>query len=187
MVGDIAKSKGLIVISDEIYEHFLYDGRRHYSIGSIYPGTLTLKGFAKSYGMTGWRLGYVCGPGEIIRNMTVLQQYSFTCAPSVAQYAALTALESDVSPQIRDYQEKRDLIHNGLKDKYKVNKPEGAFYIFPEAPGKSAVEFINLCLEKELYVIPGDAFSGRDTHFRLSFAASREKLIRGIEVLNKLI
>lgn len=187
MAASIAEEHELIVISDEIYDKFLYDGREHFSIGRIYPLTVTLKGFAKSYGMTGWRLGYACGPGEIIRMMTILQQYSFTCASSVAQYAALTALETDVSHHIRDYQQKRDLAYEGLKDKYRVNKPEGAFYIFPEAGGMTSQEFLDRALAKNLFIIPGDAFSGKNTHFRLSFAAPRERLVKGIEILRELV
>lgn len=187
MVGRLADRHNLIVISDEIYDQYIYDDNEHFSVGSIYNLTVTLKGFAKTYGMTGWRLGYACGPAEIIRNMITLQQYSFTCAPSVAQHAALTALQTDMSQYIKQYQEKRDFVYEELKDKFKVNKPEGAFYIFPEAGGMTSGDFLNLALERNLFIIPGDAFSNRNTHFRISFAAPQERLEKGIEILKSLI
>lgn len=186
-IAEIAREHNLIVISDEIYDKFLYDRREHFSIGKVYPLTVTLKGFAKSYGMTGWRLGYAAGPGEIIRSMTILQQYSFTCASSVAQHAVLDAFNTDISRHIREYQIKRDLVYDGLKDKYQVNRPEGAFYIFPEAGGLTSEEFLNRALERNLFIIPGDAFSGKNTHFRISFAAPKDRLEKGIEILRQLV
>ena len=187
MVARLAEAHNLVVISDEIYEKFIYDDVVYLPIGTIYKSTITLRGFAKSYAMTGWRLGYACGPAEILRNMITMQQYSFTCAPSVAQYAALEALSTDISEHIRNYQDKRDYIYNALKDDFKVEKPEGAFYIFPEAGGMTSKDFLRIALSKELFIIPGDAFSEKGTHFRISFAAPLERLERGVEVLKTMI
>ena len=186
MIARLADRHNLTIISDEIYERFIYDDLEYLPIGAIHKSTVTLRGFAKTYAMTGWRLGYACGPAEIIRNMITLQQYSFTCASSVAQYAALEAMSTDISEHITHYQEKRDFIYNALKDNYRVEKPEGAFYIFPETGGLTSNEFLEICLKKDLFIIPGDSFSQHNTNFRISFAAPMERLIKGVEILNSI-
>jgi len=118
--------------------------------------------------------------------MTVLQQYSFVCAPSFAQKAGIVALKQDVSEKIEAYRRKRDMIYDGLKEKFNVVKPGGAFYIFPEAPGGDADRFVPLAIENNVLIIPGNVFSERNTHFRISYAADDDTLRRGIEVLNRL-
>jgi len=186
MVADIAKERNLLVLSDDIYDKYLFETERHHCMGQIYPKTLTLGGFSKSWGMTGWRLGFAAGPGEIIRQMTTVQQYSFTCAPSFAQKAAIKALDYDVSELIERYRRKRDLVYEGLRKKYAVQKPKGAFYIFPEAKGGDSWKFVEKAIENNLFIVPGDVFSKRNTHFRISFAASDEMLMKGIEILNRI-
>jgi aspartate aminotransferase/aminotransferase len=98
----------------------------------------------------------------------------------------LGALDHDMTKHYRDYAQKRDRIVNGLKDFYEFEKPGGAFYIFPKAPGGDATSFVAKCIERDLLVIPGKIFSSRDTHFRVSFAASDETLDRGIKVLRQI-
>jgi aspartate/methionine/tyrosine aminotransferase len=186
MVADIAEENNLLVLSDDIYEKYLYEIEDHHRIGQIYPKTLTLGGFSKSWAMTGWRLGFVAGPGEIIQHMTTLQQYSFTCAPSFAQRAAVMALDYDVSGLIAGYRRKRDLVYEGLREKYTVQKPKGAFYIFPEAKGGDSWEFVERAIENNLFIVPGNVFSKRNTHFRISYAASDDMLMKGIEILNRI-
>jgi aspartate aminotransferase/aminotransferase len=186
MVADIAKERNLLVLSDDIYDKYLFETERHHCMGQIYPKTLTLGGFSKSWGMTGWRLGFAAGPGEIIRQMTTVQQYSFTCAPSFAQKAAIKALDYDVSELIERYRRKRDLVYEGLRKKYAVQKPKGAFYIFPEAKGGDSWKFVEKAIENNLFIVPGDVFSKRNSHFRISFAASDEMLMKGIEILNRI-
>jgi aspartate/methionine/tyrosine aminotransferase len=186
----LAKKYNLLVISDEIYDAFSYVP--HLSIARQLPEQcLLLKGYSKTYGMTGWRLGYAAGPKAVIEQMTKLQQYTFVCAPSMVQYAALeTAVQGnvDMSAYVAAYRKKRDILVNGLSDLYEINMPNGAFYAFPKVPSArvTATEFATRAIEKNLLFIPGNVFSARDTHFRLSYATTDEKLHQGIEILRGL-
>jgi len=184
-LAEFARRHNLLVITDEIYDHFVYDSP-HDTFAKYYEKTLLLNGFSKSSAMTGWRLGYAAGPREVIEGMKMLQQYSFVCAPSFAQKAGLAALDYDISSHIADYRAKRDLIYEGLKGYFEVEKPGGAFYIFPKAPGGNGVKFVERAIANNLLIIPGNVFSEQNTHFRISFAASDETIMRGIEVLQKL-
>ena len=184
-IAELAKSRGLVVISDEIYDGFCYDGE-FASIVKDLPNTILLGGFSKSYAMTGWRLGYACGDGEIIGEMTKLQQFTFVCAPSAVQWAGLAALKTDPRRHLGDYRKRRDVIYEGLKGRFELVRPEGAFYAFPRVPWGTDEEFVRRCLEARCLVIPGSVFSKRGTHFRISYATSFEELGRGIEVLNRL-
>ena len=186
VVSEIAKEHNLLVLSDDIYDKYLFETERHHCMGQIYPKTLTLGGFSKSWAMTGWRLGFAAGPAEIIQHMTTLQQYSFTCAPSFAQKAAIKALDYDVSELIEGYRRKRDLVYEGLREKYAVQKPKGAFYIFPEAKGEDSWKFVEKAIGNNVFIVPGSVFSKRNTHFRISFAASDEIVMKGIEILNRI-
>jgi aspartate aminotransferase/aminotransferase len=186
---ELARKHDLLIISDEIYEPFFYAADRGAlpSPAKRFDRTLILRGFSKSHAMTGWRLGYAAGPAEIIAEMTKLQQYTFVCAPSPLQYAAVAALDVDMSAAVDKYRAKRDIIFQGLSGKFELVKPEGAFYIFPKAPaGKTASEFVTGAIEKNVLIIPGNVFSSRDTHFRISYATTDEKLRQGVEILNSL-
>ena len=187
MVAKFAQRHNLLVISDEIYDTFNYLGESS-CIGEYYSNTLVLNGFSKSAAMTGWRVGYALGPDELIQAMTQIQQYTFVCAPSFAQKAALAALGEDTEPVRERYRRKRDLIYNGLKDCFEVEKPEGAFYIFPRVPqGKGTdEEFVKSAIANNLLCIPGSVFSQQNTHFRLSFAATDETIQQGVEVLCRI-
>ncbi len=184
-VAAVAAKHGLLIITDEIYESFLYEGEYH-SPAEYYPYCMLLSGFSKSSAMTGWRLGYAYGPKEIIAAMINIQMYSFVCAPSFAQYAGLAALDYDMSAHRAEYRQKRDRIYNGLKPYYNVVKPTGAFYIFPEAPGGDGEAFVKRAIQNNLLVVPGNSFSERNTHFRISYAASDETIDKGIEILKKM-
>jgi aspartate aminotransferase len=186
--GRIAEKHGLIVVSDEIYDHFCYDGA-FASAANCCSRVLLMGGFSKSYGMTGWRLGYAAGTAAMapaIAEMTKLQQYSFVCAPSMVQEAGLVALDTDVSAQMATMKRKRDLIYEGLRGKFNVRRPSGAFYMFPEAPGGSGTEFVRRAIDASCLVIPGNVFSERDTHFRICYATDEGTIRRGIEILNAL-
>ena len=87
---------------------------------------------------------------------------------------------------VSTYHERRDLVYNGLKEHFKIIKPNGAFYVFPEAPRQNADEFVNQAIERKVFIIPGNVFSARNTHFRISFAVPNEKLLKGIDILNEL-
>lgn len=184
-LAELAAERSVVLVSDEIYNRFCYDQPFH-SPAEFNPQTLVIDGLSKTYGVTGWRLGFAHGPAEIIQQMTKLQQYTFVCAPQPLQWAALAALDVDMSAQIADYRRKRDLLVGALAERYEIAQPGGAFYVFPKVPWGTADEFVARAIENELLIIPGNIFSRRDTHFRISYAAPDRVLQRGIEVLLKL-
>jgi aspartate aminotransferase/aminotransferase len=118
--------------------------------------------------------------------MIKLQQYTFVCAPQPVQWAGAVAMDVDMSGYVDTYRRKRDMIVAGLNDKYEIIKPGGAFYVFPKAPGGSGRELVKRAIENNLLIIPGNIFSGRDSHFRISYAASDATIERGIDVLRNL-
>ncbi|MCX7934413.1 MAG: pyridoxal phosphate-dependent aminotransferase, partial [Planctomycetota bacterium] len=177
----------IVALADEIYSAFCYD-QEFCSFADFYQPALVLGGFSKSHAMTGWRVGYAVGPEDLVQAMTKFQQFTFVCAPAPFQAAAVAALDVDMSAAIDAYRRKRDFIYEGLcRLGYRATRPGGAFYIFPEAPGGDSRVFVERCLAQELLVIPGDVFSERATHFRISYAASDETLRRGLEILGRLI
>jgi len=184
-LAKLCEEKNIVLISDEIYSGFHFSGPMR-SPAEFNPNTIVIDGFSKSHAMTGWRLGYVHGPNEVIQTMIKLQQYSFVCAPTPMQWGAVAAMDHDMSQYYSDYAKKRDRIVEGLKGYYEFTAPGGAFYIFPKVPSGTATDFVRRAIEHELLVIPGNIFSARDTHFRISFAATDATLDRGIEVLRKL-
>jgi aspartate aminotransferase/aminotransferase len=186
MVVRVARERNLLIFSDDIYDRFVYDGGHGPYLGQLYENTLTFGGFSKTWGMTGWRLGYVAGPSEIIQCMVTMQQYAFSSVNSFAQKAALKALDYNTDYLIDNYRKKRDLIYEGIKDKYAVIKPNGAYFIFPEVPGGDGDAFVERALEKKLFIIPGSVFSRRKSHVRISFASSEESLLKGIEILRDM-
>ncbi|MFL5338741.1 MAG: pyridoxal phosphate-dependent aminotransferase [Gemmataceae bacterium] len=184
-LADLAAKAGVLLISDEIYHAFCYDQPFH-SPAEFNPDVLVVDGFGKTYGMTGWRMGFAHGPKRLIEEMTKLQQFTFVCAPSMAQHAILAALEYDVAPIVADYHKKRDRLCAGLRGKYEFHTPGGAFYLYPKAPGPSAAKFVEEAIRNELLIIPGTTFSRHDSHFRVSYAASDQTIDRGIEILLRL-
>ncbi len=184
-IADLLKGKEVVVLSDEIYDQFIYDSEQA-SVGRYHPLTLTMGGFSKTYGMTGWRLGYTAGPKAIIQEMVKLQQFSFVCAPSFAQKAGVAALDFPMNGKIAEYKRKRDWVYEELKKHYSIVKPGGAFYFFPQAPNSDADAFVHRALERELLIIPGKVFSEKNSHFRISFAASDDTLKKGIHILKEL-
>jgi len=184
-IAELLKPREIPVLSDEIYDQFIYDLPQS-SIGRYYPHTLTMGGFSKTYGMTGWRLGYTAGPKTIIQEMVKLQQFSFVCAPSFAQKAGVFALDYPMNGPIEEYKRKRDYVYKELEPHYKIVKPDGAFYFFPEAPGGDADPFVKKAIDRELLIIPGNVFSEKNTHFRISFSASDETLQKGVQILKEI-
>jgi aspartate aminotransferase/aminotransferase len=190
----IAKKHDLLLVSDEIYEPFLYEIHRRgekkllYSPAEIHDRTIVVRGFSKSHAMTGWRLGYASGPAEIISEMAKLQQYTFVCAPSPFQHAAIKALDVPTHEAVESYRRKRDLVYHKLSRNFELEKPAGAFYAFPAVPrGTTATEFCTKAIEHNVLTIPGGVFSERDTHFRVSYATTDEKLERGCDILCSLV
>jgi aspartate aminotransferase/aminotransferase len=186
--AELAQRHNLVLISDEIYEQLSYDGGSPSPLAMAPENTVVLRGFGKTYGITGWRMGYAVGPAAIIEEMTKFHQYTYVCAPSMAQFATLTALKTDVSDHLHDYARKRDLVCNLLESRFEIVRPGGGFYVFPRVPDhfSSATQFCEAAAQEGVLVIPGSAFSAQDTHFRISYATSDAMLRRGCEVLCRL-
>ena len=185
-VAEFVKEHDLFVISDEIYSELTYMGE-HASIASL-PGmrerTIVINGFSKGFAMTGWRLGYCCGPENIIEQMTKLHQYAIMCAPTTSQYAAAEGLrncEDEVQEMRRSYNERRRFLMSEFKRMgLECFEPYGAFYVFPSIKefGMSSVEFATRLLnEEKVAVVPGTAFGECGEGFlRISYAYSIEDL-----------
>ncbi|MBL8799076.1 MAG: aminotransferase class I/II-fold pyridoxal phosphate-dependent enzyme [Planctomycetia bacterium] len=184
-LAQLARERNVLLLSDEIYRAFCYDAP-FCSPAEFNEDVLVFDGFSKTYGMTGWRLGFAHGPRRVIEEIIKLQQFTFVCAPSVVQHAGLQALDLDVSTIVADYQRKRDRIYAGLKDNFEMELPSGAFYAFPKAPWGTGTEFVSEAIRNSLLIIPGVTFSSHDTHFRISYAAEAQTIERGIEILNRL-
>ncbi len=196
-VAEVVIEKDLYVISDEIYAELTYQGD-HVSIAAL-PGmrerTLTINGFSKAYAMTGWRLGYVCGPREIIDQMTKIHQFAIMCAPTTSQYAAVDALRSgdaDVAYMRDSYnQRRRFLMHEFARMGLPCFEPFGAFYVFPSIRefGMSSEEFaIRLLDEERVAVVPGTAFGDSgEGYVRISYAYSIEALKKALERVERFI
>ncbi|MHC4495223.1 MAG: pyridoxal phosphate-dependent aminotransferase [Planctomycetota bacterium] len=188
-LAEIAAEHDVLVMTDEIYEKFCYDGECP-SIASYYEKSLVLQGFSKSHAMTGWRLGYVAANAalnEVIEQMTKIQQYTFVCAPTPFQKAATAALDYEVGDLVDQYRKKRDLLCDGLSGKFELVKPGGAFYAFIKAPGAGgATEFVERAIANNVLIIPGNVFSEKDTHFRISYATSDDKIRQGMDILRSL-
>ena len=186
MVAELAARYGLHIISDEVYDRFVYTEEPFVSMGNVADDAIVISGFSKTAGMTGWRLGYVSGPKHVIEAMATFQQYSYVCANSIAQKAAVAALDYDLSELRRKYQKRMELVYSGLCERFDVRRPGGAFYLFPAAPGGDAEAFIHRAIEKKVFLIPGSVFSERNTHFRISFAVDETTLERAMAILNAL-
>ena len=185
-IASVAERHGVLIISDEVYEDYVYDGRRHFSMGSVYPLTVTVNAFSKSHSLTGWRIGYAVAPKAIFSKMAELQQYTFVCAPSFAQSAMLAALKMGPAEEISTYQSRRDLAYSLLSQTFTVTKPQGSFYIMPELGGADSNEFVERAIASNVLIIPGQIFSERNTNIRLSYSTSEDDIRRGIGILNKL-
>ncbi len=181
----------LIVVSDEIYCELTYGGKKHVSIASL-PGmqerTILINGFSKAYAMTGWRLGYACGPEPIIRQMTKIHQYCIMCAPTTSQYAAVEALRNgdpDIAMMREAYDERRRFVlHILAKMGLPCFEPEGAFYVFPciKEFGMTSDEFATTLLKEEkVAIVPGTAFGDcGEGYLRISYAYSIDDLKKAL-------
>lgn len=201
---DLAKRKNLILISDEIYDEFTFSESRtqliHDGSARACPSpargatssenVLLIRGFGKTYGVTGWRLGYAAGPKRLIEEMTKLQQYTFVCPPTPLQYGAIAALHVDISDLVARYERRRDLAVKMLGDVTEVVSPGGAFYIYPKIPAKlnmTGSQFAQACVERDVLLIPGNVFSQHDTHIRISLTAPDDRLATGLEIIRGLM
>jgi len=196
-VAEIAEKRDLVVITDEIYSELTYDGR-HVSIASI-PGmrerTLFLHGFSKAYAMTGFRIGYACGPPDLIDAMMTVHQYSMLCSPTLAQDAAIEALDNargDMEEMRESYRQRRNVLVSRLNEMgLECVKPKGAFYAFPSiaSTGLSSAEFATRLLqEKKVAVVPGTAFGECGEGFvRCAYAASLEDINEAMDRVESFI
>jgi aminotransferase len=196
-IAEVVKKHDIFVMSDEIYAELTYKGK-HVSIASL-PGmqerTILINGFSKAYAMTGWRLGYACGPEAIIKQMTKIHQFAIMCAPTTSQYAAIEALkngDADVAMMRESYNQRRRFLINAFKEMgLECFEPFGAFYIFPciKEFGMTSDEFATRFLEEEkVAVVPGTAFGDCGEGFlRISYAYSLEKLKLAIGKLEHFI
>ncbi|BAB60176.1 amino acid aminotransferase [Thermoplasma volcanium GSS1] len=191
---DFALEYGLYIVSDEIYEDLIYNGKliSPASYSEMWGKSITLNGFSKGYAMTGWRIGYMAAPREIVEAANVIQQQTITCVSSISQYAALRALDDTESPKkMKDeFKRRRDLILSILdsSDKLNVTEPDGAFYVFPEYNSDiSSNKVSEDLLEKyQVVVTPGSAFGRQgEHHFRISFATSEDIIKEGAERIIK--
>ncbi len=193
----LVEKHDLMVISDEIYDRLVY-GTEHVCFPSL-PGmqerTILMGGFSKAYAMTGWRIGFAAGPKDIIAGMVRVHQYSVMSAPTVSQYAALSALmigEPYVQEMLREYDRRRKLIVNGLNAiGLKTFEPKGAFYAFPDlrSTGLSDDEFCNRLLKEEhVAMVPGNAFGDAGLGFaRVSYATAYEKLEEALVRIDRFV
>ena len=184
----LCRERGVVLISDEIYDAFVFpDGLdeqgRMPSPARNDPSVLVIRGFGKSYGCTGWRLGYAAGPAPIIDQMRKLQQFVYVCPPTPLQMAIPAAFEVDLSPVVASYVRRRNMVMEAFDGVAEVPQPEGAFYAWvrvPEELGLTGTALTELAMQANVIVIPGGVFSNADTHIRLSYATSEAKLAQGL-------
>ncbi len=197
-IAKIIIEKDIFVISDEIYSELTYTGERHVSIAEL-PGmkerTITINGFSKGFAMTGWRLGYACGPELIIKQMLKIHQFAIMCAPTTSQYAAVIALrecDDAVAKMMKAYDQRRRYVVDRLRNMgMDCFEPYGAFYVFPSIKkfGMTSDEFATRLLEtKKVAVVPGTAFGDCGEGFlRISYAYSLENLKTALDRIEEFV
>ena len=197
-IAGVLRGTDIIVISDEIYSELTFTGEGHVSIAEIdgmRERTVLVSGFSKAFSMTGWRLGYACGPEEIIAQMTKIHQFAIMCAPTTAQYAAVEALvncEEAVGAMKAEYDRRRKLMVAGFnRIGLECREPKGAFYAFPsiKSTGLSSDEFCERLLNSQhVAVVPGTAFGkGGEGFVRASYCYSAEHIIEALERIERFI
>ncbi len=196
-IARICVSYDLLVISDEIYSELTYSGE-HVSIASL-PGmknrTILVNGFSKAWAMTGWRIGFCCGPKDIINAMVKIHQYTILCAPIMSQMAALEALKSlngEVGKMVNEYNRRRRFVVSRLREiGLDCFEPQGAFYVFPsiKATGMTSEDFSQRLLDEEkVAVVPGNAFGeAGEGHIRISYASSMKNLSKALEKMESFL
>lgn len=193
----VLRGRNIAIISDEIYSELTY-GAKHVSpanIPGLFDRTIVINGFSKTYAMTGWRLGYACGPSPVMKQMLKLHQFAIMCAPTTAQYAAIEALnngDADVIRMREDYDRRRRLLLQGVRDAgLECFEPRGAFYMFPciKSTGLTSDEFCErFLMEERVAVISGSAFGAAGEGFvRMCYAASTENLMEALQRLGRFL
>ena len=184
---EYANDQGVTVVSDEVYEHFVYE-KEHVSAARFSEDVITVNAASKTYAMTGWRVGYLAAPEDYIPEFLKIHQYAQACATSISQYAALAAYTGDQSAVARmreEYRARRDLLYDGLVGLgFDFPRPEGAFYMFVPM-GRNLIE---KAIDAGVIIVPGGAFGSRAPDYaRFSYATSRENLSRAVGRLGKLM
>ncbi len=197
-IEKLISSTEILLISDEIYSELTFNGKRHVSpasVGELRERTVVINGFSKAFSMTGWRLGYTCGPAEIISQITKLHQFSIMCAPTTSQFAAVTALrdcDGDVEAMLEEYDVRRKIMVKGFNDiGLECREPEGAFYAFPsiESTGMTSGEFCEkLLAAQKVAIVPGTAFGECGEGFvRASYCYSLEHIKTALDRIDKFL
>lgn len=196
-IANVIRDTNIVVLSDEIYAEMTY-GRKHVSFASL-PGmrerTVVVNGFSKAYAMTGWRMGYVAAPREIVKQMHKIHQYAIMCAPTTSQYAAIEALkngDSDIDMMTEEYNRRRRFIVEGLRNiGLSCFEPEGAFYVYPNISGfgLTSEEFCEkLLYEEKVAIVPGTAFGDCGEGFaRISYAYSVKHITQALEKMERFV
>ncbi len=197
-IAELVVKHNLFVICDEIYSELVYGGEKHFSFAAL-PGmkerSLVLNGFSKAFAMTGWRVGYACGPADVIAAITKIHQYGIMSAPTMGQYGALEGLrngDEEVAKMVASYDERRKVIVQGFRDMgLSCFEPKGAFYCFPciKSTGMSSEEFVEqLLMEEKVAVVPGNAFGASGEGFiRCSYASSMENIKEALKRIESFI
>lgn len=195
---EVLKDTDILVISDEIYAELTYGGARHISpaaVEGMRERTLVINGFSKAFSMTGWRLGYACGPREILAEITKLHQYAIMCAPTTAQYAAIEALchcDDEVAAMVEEYDIRRRIIVRGFNELgLTCREPKGAFYAFPciRSTGMTSEEFCEALLQsKRVAIVPGPAFGlGGEGFVRASYCYSTDHIHEALRRIGEFL
>ncbi len=197
-IAELLKDTNIMVLSDEIYAELTFSGNPHISpanIDGLYERTITINGFSKAFSMTGWRLGFACGPKEIMKQMIKIHQYAIMCAPTTSQYAAIEALKNcdeDVEYMLKEYNMRRRIMVAGFnKIGLTCREPKGAFYAFPsiKSTGLTSDEFCEKLLNsKKVAVVPGTAFGDSGEGFiRVSYCYSVEHINEAIQRIGEFL
>ena len=197
-IAEVLRGTDILVLSDEIYAELTFGGKRHVSVASLpdmRERTLVVNGFSKAFSMTGWRLGYACGPQEILSQVTKIHQFAIMCAPTTSQYAAVTAMTSCddvVAEMAEEYDARRRLIVDGFnKLGLTCRDPKGAFYAFPsiQKTGLTSEEFCQQLLEKKhVAVVPGPAFGkGGEGFIRASYCYSTDHIKEALKRIGEFL
>ena len=197
-LAEILRGTDVVVLSDEIYSELTFGGREHASIAAV-PGmrerTVVVNGFSKTFSMTGWRMGYACGPEPILRQMIKIHQFAIMCAPTTSQYAAIEALrhgDEAVAAMKEEYDMRRRLIVKGFNDLgLPCREPKGAFYAFPciRSTGMTSEEFCEKLLYAEkVAVVPGTAFGqGGEGYIRASYCYSTQHISEALRRIGEFL
>jgi aminotransferase len=198
-LAKVAVERDLLVISDEVYEKIIYDSARHHctaTFNGMRERTLVVNSFSKSYAMTGLRVGYVCGPRELMAPLWLVHQYTVACVDSLMQYVAAGALNGPqdfVQDMVKEFDRRRMLVYKGLNeiDGFRCSLPKGAFYAFPNIKsfGMSSEDFADfLSKEAHVIVVPGSAFGSHgEGYIRISYAAAYEQLEEALDRIEKAV